>query len=111
MDRGEPSNEMSAYSCPHGETCRCQADTRLTECSAATSHSMVFAVLLEDDGLDFVTYVPGLDFASTFGATRDEALERTREMIVGYLDAAAIEGIELDLEDRRREIIELSITR
>ena len=73
--------------------------------------SMVFSVIVETDGDDFVTYVPALDFSSTFGATRAEALERTRELIVGYLDAAAIEGIELDLHDSVHEIVELPITR
>jgi predicted RNase H-like HicB family nuclease len=72
---------------------------------------MAFSVLIEDDGDEFVTYVPVLDFSSTFGATRAEALERTRELIVGYLEAAAIEGIELDVTDCPREIVNLPIIR
>lgn len=106
-----PSNEMSASSSPDSESCRNQANIHSTDTAAGSCNSMVFSVIVESDGGDFVTYVPALDFSSTFGATRDEALERTRELIVGYLEAATIEGIELDLQDRRREIVELSITR
>jgi predicted RNase H-like HicB family nuclease len=56
-----------------------------------------FQVLLEWDPEDevWVTYVPHLDFLSTFGDTREEALEHTREAILGYLEAAAEEGIEV----------------
>jgi predicted RNase H-like HicB family nuclease len=44
-------------------------------------------VIVEEDDGQFVTYVPALDFASTHGPTRDIALERTQEMIAGYLEA------------------------
>jgi len=52
---------------------------------------MRFKVLLEfdPDAKVWVTYVPALGHASTFGETRDEALENTRELILGYLEAAA----------------------
>ena len=55
-----------------------------------------FKVLLEWDPNDqvWVTYVPALEYISTFGDTREEALERTREAILGYLEAAEKEGIE-----------------
>jgi len=43
----------------------------------------------------WVTYVPALDHLSTFGETRDEALENTREAILGYLEAAAREGLDV----------------
>lgn len=36
----------------------------------------------------WVTYVPVLNGLSTFGETRKEALDNTREAILGYLEAA-----------------------
>ncbi len=53
-----------------------------------------FKVLLGFDPDDnvWVTYVPSLDNISTFGDTREAALENTRELIVGYLEAATKEG-------------------
>lgn len=52
-----------------------------------------FQVLLDWDSGDhvWVTYVPALDFLSTFGETREEALANTREAILGYLEAVAKE--------------------
>ena len=46
-----------------------------------------FKVLIEWDPEDqvWVTYVPVLDHLSTYGETREEALENTREAIIGYL--------------------------
>lgn len=54
-----------------------------------------FQVLVEYDpaAKAWVTLVPALDHLSTFGSTRDEALENTREAIVGYLEAAELVGI------------------
>ncbi len=54
-----------------------------------------FKVLLGFDPDDnvWVTYVPSLDNISTFGDTREAALENTRELIVGYLEAAEKEGL------------------
>jgi len=54
-----------------------------------------FKVLLEWDAEDsvWVTYVPSLGHLSTFGKTREEALEMTREAIAGYFEAAAKEGL------------------
>ena len=101
---------MSVSSYPDSEPCRSQANIHSTDADAASCDSMLFSVIVEQSGGDFVTFVPALDFSSTFGATRDEALERTRELIVGYLKAAAIEGIDLDLQECRREIVDLSIT-
>ncbi len=106
-----PSDEMSVSSCPESESSRCQANIHSTGSAPASCNSVIFSVLLEDNGDEFVTYVPALDFSSTFGATRHEALERTRELIAGYLEAATIEGIELDMTDCRREIVKLSIRR
>ena len=53
-----------------------------------------FKVILEWDTEEslWVTYVPSLGHLSTYGKTKDEALEMTREAIVGYFEAAAKEG-------------------
>ncbi len=53
-----------------------------------------FQDILEWDADDkvWVTYVPALNYLSTFGETRQEALNNTREAILGYLEAAAKEG-------------------
>ena len=54
-----------------------------------------FQVLLEwdsDDGV-WVTYVPALDHLSTYGETREEALDHTREAILGYLEAVERENV------------------
>jgi predicted RNase H-like HicB family nuclease len=58
-----------------------------------------FQIVLEWDPEDklWVTYVPSLNFLSTYGDTRDEALEQTREAIAGYLEATA--GITITVED------------
>ena len=54
-----------------------------------------FQVVLEWDSEEklWVTYVPAFDFLSTFGETREEAIENTREAILGYLEAASKEGL------------------
>jgi predicted RNase H-like HicB family nuclease len=41
----------------------------------------------------WVTYVPALSHLSTFGETKEEALAKTREAILGYLEAAEKEGM------------------
>ncbi len=46
----------------------------------------------------WVTYVPGLNWASTYGHTQEEALAMTQEMILGYLEAAEMEGIEVPVQ-------------
>ena len=35
----------------------------------------------------WVTHVPELNNISTFGKTQEEALRRTRELVLGYIDA------------------------
>ena len=54
-----------------------------------------FQVVLEWDPEDqlWVTYVPILDYLSTFWETREEAFANTKEAIIGYLEAAAKEGL------------------
>jgi predicted RNase H-like HicB family nuclease len=71
-----------------------------------------FQVIVEPEDGQFVTYVPALDFASTFGPTREIALDRTREMITGYLEAAAKEGIAIDVpaSGQRAELVDLAIS-
>ncbi len=58
----------------------------------------------------WVTYVPTLGHLSTFGDTRDEALEQTREAIIGYLEAAVKEGIAIPRADAETEVVDLEVT-
>jgi len=69
-------------------------------------------VIVEPEDGAYVTYVPALDFASTYGPTREIALERTREMISGYLEAADKEGITIDVPapDQRAELVDLAVS-
>jgi predicted RNase H-like HicB family nuclease len=71
-----------------------------------------YQVIVEPEEGVYVTYVPALDFASTYGSTREEALERTRELIIGYIEAARKEGIAIDvpLADHRTELVDLAIS-
>jgi antitoxin HicB len=75
------------------------------------SSSITYPVVIEEQDGEFVTYVPALDFASTHGDTRDEALERTREMIVGYLEFAKKEGLEVPLPASYTEVAEITVRR
>lgn len=70
-----------------------------------------FQVFVEYDPAEeaWVTLVPALDHLSTFGATRDEALANTREAILGYLEAAEKEGIELHIEPTPAELIQIAV--
>ncbi len=69
-----------------------------------------FQVLLEWDSEDgvWVTHVPALNGISTFGETREEALANTREAIEGYLEAAALEEINI-ASDHRVELLDLEV--
>ena len=69
-----------------------------------------FRVLLEWDPAArlWVTFVPGLDSLSTYGETREEALEQTREAILGYLEAAEREGLDVPIEIEA-EVVELEV--
>ncbi len=60
----------------------------------------LFKVLLEWDNEEqvWVTYVPTLNYISTFGETKEEALANTKEAILGYLEAATKEGIPIPQE-------------
>jgi predicted RNase H-like HicB family nuclease len=68
-------------------------------------------VLLEWDERDrvWVTYVPALDFLSTYGDTREEALDNTKEAITGYLEAAAKEGLPVPAGDAPAEVIDVEV--
>jgi antitoxin HicB len=70
-----------------------------------------YKVLLEWDADSevWVTYVPALDHLSTFGETRAEALENTREAILGYLEAADKEGISVPTAGSEVELIDLEV--
>jgi predicted RNase H-like HicB family nuclease len=70
-----------------------------------------FAVIIEWDPADevWVTYVPALGHLSTYGETRDEALEQTREAMLGYLEAAAKERLPLPAEDVPAEVVEIEV--
>ncbi len=59
-----------------------------------------YKVLVEWDPEEsvWVTYVPALNHLSTYGETKTEALANTREAILGYLEAAAKEGISIPPE-------------
>jgi predicted RNase H-like HicB family nuclease len=54
-----------------------------------------------------VTHVPALDYLSTYGDTREAALESTREAIIGYLEAAAKDGIRYLAADSSRASLSL----
>lgn len=75
------------------------------------SVNATYQVIVEPEDGAFVTFVPALNFASTHGATREQALERTRELILGYLEAAEKEGIVIDapLPGQRAEIVDLAV--
>lgn len=89
---------------PAGEAVRVRR-TRLVPMST----SVTYPIVIEEQDGEFVTFVPALDFASTHGRTRDEALERTREMIVGYLEFAQKEGFAVPKPAVRTELAEISI--
>ncbi len=70
-----------------------------------------FKVLVQWDAESeaWVTYVPTLNHLSTFGHTREEALEHTSEAIVGYLEAAAKEGIAVPSSESEVELVEVEV--
>ena len=70
-----------------------------------------FKTIVEFDPAErvWVTYVPALNHLSTFGETRAEALEQTREAILGYLEAAKKEGIAIPGPEQEPEIAEVEV--
>jgi predicted RNase H-like HicB family nuclease len=70
-----------------------------------------FQVLIEHDRDDdaWVTLVPALDWLSTYGRTRGEALANTSEAILGYLEAAAKEGLPVPEFIDEAELVEIEV--
>jgi predicted RNase H-like HicB family nuclease len=56
----------------------------------------------------WVSYVPALNHLSTYGVTKDEALSETREAILGYLEAAEKDDLEVP-ESAPVELTEVEI--
>ena len=73
--------------------------------------SRSFQVVLEWDSEEevWVTYVPALDFLSSYGDTREEAITNTREAILGYIEAAAKEGLPLPSADTEAELVCINV--
>lgn len=69
-----------------------------------------FQVLIERDETAgvWVTHVPALNHLSTYGDTREAALKMTREAIIGYLEAARKEGIQVP-EIGALEVLEVEV--
>jgi predicted RNase H-like HicB family nuclease len=57
----------------------------------------------------YVTYVPSLDYLSTFGETQDQAIANTRDAIVGYLEAAARVGIDVPKGSPEAKLIDIAV--
>jgi len=55
-----------------------------------------------------VTYVPASHTNSTWGKTREEAVENTKEAIIGYVEAAREEGLPTPL-GKTIEITEIKV--
>lgn len=66
-----------------------------------------FQVVLEWDTEDqiWVTYVPTLDFLSTYGETKQEAIANTREAILGFVDAAQKEALPVPSDNAQAELV------
>lgn len=59
-----------------------------------------FKVVLEkNDSGGYTVTVPALPGCVTQGKSRDEALERIQEAIEGFLEALAIEGLPIPVND------------
>ncbi len=70
-----------------------------------------FKVLLEWDEAEgvWVTHVPVLDHISTYGETREQTLANTREAILGFLEAAAKEGLPVPQGEPIAELGEVEV--
>jgi predicted RNase H-like HicB family nuclease len=60
-------------------------------------YGLVFQITLEWDREEtlWVSYVPGLNYLSTYGETRESVIALTRGLIAGYIEAALQEGLPL----------------
>ena len=70
-----------------------------------------YNVLLSWDGEQevWVAYVPTLNWLSTFGSTRGEAFEQAREAVLGYMEAATREGLEVPAGDGEAEFTAIEV--
>jgi len=70
-----------------------------------------FKILIQWDTDDklWVTHVPALNYLSTFGETREEALENTREAILGYFEAAEKENLPFPEGGPHLELVDLEV--
>jgi predicted RNase H-like HicB family nuclease len=73
------------------------------------NHRYQVLVEWDPDAHTWVTLVPSLGSLSTHGETREQALEQTREAILGYLEAAAKEGLSLPASEVEPELVELEV--
>ncbi|MDO8472977.1 MAG: type II toxin-antitoxin system HicB family antitoxin [Dehalococcoidia bacterium] len=71
-----------------------------------------YNILLTWDPSDrvWVSCVPSLDWISTFGETRKEAIERTREAVLGFIEAAAKEGLDIAPGDGEAELAAVEVS-
>ena len=53
--------------------------------------------------------VPSLNWLSTYGDSREQALEQTRDAIVGYFEAAAKVGMPVPSGDVEPEVVDLEV--
>ncbi len=70
-----------------------------------------FKVLIEHDTSQgvWVTSVPSLNWLSTYGDSREQALEETHDAIVGYFEAAAKVGMPVSSGDVEPEVVDLEV--
>lgn len=70
-----------------------------------------FQVMLEWDPKEqlWVSYVPALDFLSTYGDTKEETIENTKDAILGYLEAAAKEGLPVPNGPTATQLVSIDI--
>ena len=70
-----------------------------------------FKVILQFDpeSAAWVSYVPDLENISTYGDSEQEALANTRELIIGYLEAADKEGIAVPAPRLDVRVVDLEV--
>lgn len=76
------------------------------------SRSDVFKVLLgwERESQLWVTYVPSLDYLSSCGSTREEALNKTKAAITAYVKAAQDDGMPWGADQPEPELVNLVVS-
>ena len=80
--------------------------------SKATAQSARLAIEIEWDPEDHVwtAQVPTLNNLSTYGDTYQDAVDKCREAILGFLEASEKEGLPLPLNHVEAEILLASLT-